>query len=81
MPLYEYRCEKCSHLFEELVSTHHNQILPCPSCGSENTTKQMSAVGGIAMGKSSSAPSCTTGGGCADAGSCCSAGGGCPHGM
>ncbi|MFC1555266.1 FmdB family zinc ribbon protein [candidate division KSB1 bacterium] len=34
MPLYEYRCSYCDHLFERL--NHHDSDLPlCPVCNSE----------------------------------------------
>ncbi len=79
MPLFEYRCGKCNHLFEELITGDRDQKVACPSCGSEETQKRMSAIGGIAMGRSSSSPSCGIGGGCSSAGSCSS--GMCPHAM
>ena len=34
MPIYEYQCPKCQHVFEEMVSlsqTHGEE--PCPLCG------------------------------------------------
>jgi putative FmdB family regulatory protein len=34
MPSYEYRCEKCGHIFEEFTrSVDHENIKPCPKCG------------------------------------------------
>ena len=32
MPLYEYRCEKCTHVFERLVF-HEDDPVGCPRCG------------------------------------------------
>ena len=33
MPMYEYRCNKCGEIFEELVSSDDEKV-PCPKCGS-----------------------------------------------
>ncbi|MDR0828425.1 MAG: zinc ribbon domain-containing protein [Desulfovibrio sp.] len=34
MPIYEYKCQKCSNEYEELV--FGNQVPPCPHCGDEH---------------------------------------------
>ncbi|MDR2727908.1 MAG: zinc ribbon domain-containing protein [Chitinispirillales bacterium] len=78
MPIYEYKCEKCSNFFEELVTGDRDKKIPCPVCGFSETQKLMSAIGGISMKSGSSVPSCASGGGCGGAMSSC-AGGGCPH--
>jgi len=72
MPIYEYRCGKCGHEFEELV---FGQDLPaCPKCTALNTEKLISACrhksGGGSDAGSYSAPS--SGGSCAgcSGGSC-----------
>ncbi|MBZ0258485.1 zinc ribbon domain-containing protein [bacterium] len=44
MPIFEYRCEKCNHQFEELVFSRHD-VPPCPSCGHEKVEKQLSTFG------------------------------------
>lgn len=41
MPLYEYRCEKCGHTFEELVF-HEDAEMECPRCHGK-VTKLMSS--------------------------------------
>lgn len=33
MPIYEYECEKCHHLFEELQPFTDKIIKECPQCG------------------------------------------------
>ena len=33
MPLYEYRCEACSHQFEKIPRYSDDPISVCPSCG------------------------------------------------
>ena len=35
MPLYEYKCSKCEHLFDKRLSINENKLPesePCPSC-------------------------------------------------
>jgi putative FmdB family regulatory protein len=48
MPIYEYKCEKCENVYEELVTGDRDRKIPCPSCGSLETGKVMSRLGGIA---------------------------------
>ncbi len=50
MPLYEYKCEECGAVFEELMSVGASDSPPCPECKSSSTTKQISAFGGLAGG-------------------------------
>jgi len=40
MPIFEYKCKKCGHKFEELVSG--KEKISCPKCGSENLEKLIS---------------------------------------
>jgi putative FmdB family regulatory protein len=42
MPIYEFECEGCGEVFEELVAV--GAAAPCPECGSERTRRLMSAV-------------------------------------
>jgi putative FmdB family regulatory protein len=77
MPIFEYRCTKCGNVYEELVFGDRDKKVPCPSCGSDNSEKIPSVIGGIAMG-GPSAPAC--GPACASASACAASGGGCcPH--
>lgn len=41
MPLYEYRCEPCGHLFETLVRSS-SDVPHCPQCGGTELAKQFS---------------------------------------
>jgi putative FmdB family regulatory protein len=43
VPIYEFECEECGAGFEELVAASA-ATAPCPQCGSERTTRLMSAV-------------------------------------
>lgn len=50
MPIYEYRCETCSHPFEALV--FGSEQPSCPACGSQRLARRLStfAVGHRAPG-------------------------------
>jgi putative FmdB family regulatory protein len=78
MPIYEYRCEECGKVFEEIVSSNQIKPLPCPACTSQKTEKLMSRIGGIGMGKGSGDFACSSGAPCPGATSC-GAGGCCPN--
>jgi putative FmdB family regulatory protein len=44
MPIYEFQCRKCSHLFEELCFTYDKiEAILCPSCGADEPRKLMSS--------------------------------------
>ena len=33
MPLYEYQCKKCKHLFEQIQKFSDKPVKKCPKCG------------------------------------------------
>jgi putative FmdB family regulatory protein len=33
MPIFEYACSNCGHVFEKLVLTRNQQPPECPQCG------------------------------------------------
>ena len=73
MPVYEYRCPDCTHLFEKLVSfSEASRGVNCPTCGTQ-ASKLLStfAAIGVAGGSAASAQAAPMAGG----GGCC--GGGC----
>ncbi len=41
MPIYEYRCTRCEHEFEELVFDR-DATPACPECGAKKVKKKMS---------------------------------------
>lgn len=41
MPIYEYKCEKCSHEFECLCRTHDDAVV-CAYCGSLSVKRLIS---------------------------------------
>ena len=46
MPLYDYGCKDCSHVFEAFHKIADPGPSECPECGSENVRKLLSAVSG-----------------------------------
>jgi putative FmdB family regulatory protein len=53
MPIFEYECKKCGRLFEELVMGSPVEVA-CPSCGSTDLDKLISAIAKKCQGCSSS---------------------------
>jgi putative FmdB family regulatory protein len=33
MPIYEFRCEACERLFEQILPINHRRTHRCPGCG------------------------------------------------
>lgn len=61
MPVFDYKCENCGEIFEELVvsSTTPDSEVKCPFCGEHKSKKMISAP---SIGRSSgSDASCPTG--------------------
>ena len=57
MPLYEYRCEACSHEFEILQRLGESADgLSCPSCGIERLEKMFSTFAAAATEGSMAQP-------------------------
>lgn len=42
MPIWEFKCQRCQHVFETLVRSHDHQQPTCPACGSEVLQKLVS---------------------------------------
>ncbi len=43
MPIFEYRCQACDHLFEKLVRPHAPEPIVCPSCQGDRFERLISA--------------------------------------
>ncbi len=63
MPIFGYDCNACGHQFETLVRSS-DRAPACPSCESEDLTRQLSLIAAPAKG-GSDAPMCEDNGGCA----------------
>jgi len=70
MPIYEYQCEKCGHVFEHLARTLAAPPPVCPKCGARKPKKQLSVFS--AGSSENQAPAC--------AAESCPAAGSCPSG-
>lgn len=46
MPLYDYKCKKCEHVFESLHKIADPGPSECPECGHNQVSKLISAVHG-----------------------------------
>lgn len=42
MPIYEYKCENCEHVFEVFLRINDPQIKNCPECKSKKIKKLVS---------------------------------------
>lgn len=53
MPIFEYRCLKCGHCFEQLTFANDKPSdLACPSCGDAKVEKLMSCANALGGAKS-----------------------------
>ena len=67
MPIYEYRCRECAATYEVLhLGRETAADVVCPSCGSHQATRLISAPAGVAIKQESecSPSDCRAGGGC-----------------
>ncbi|MFH1213861.1 MAG: zinc ribbon domain-containing protein [Candidatus Neomarinimicrobiota bacterium] len=66
MPLFEYECQNCGEVFEELVFSSRvtDDEIKCPHCGLNRAKKLISApaLGNSSGGTSTGGHSCGTGG-------------------
>ncbi len=52
MPTYDYKCEKCSHVFEVFQSITDTPLKKCPACG-KNALKRLIGSGAAVIFKGS----------------------------
>ncbi len=50
MPIYEYRCNKCENVFEEIQKITAEPQATCPKCGSSDTHRLVSHTSFILKG-------------------------------
>ena len=59
MPIYEYKCHVCGKVSEFLISgSNDNSTLACPSCGSQNLERLISAPALVRNAKNSGTTCC-----------------------
>ena len=61
MPLYDYRCDECHTVFEQRrAMADVDKVTVCPACDSLLTTRLLSTVAVIGIGRLSEPPQTTT---------------------
>jgi len=60
MPIYEYRCPHCGHVFERLTfkTSWTAKGLECPACGGTGATRVVSSVSTLRNSASGDGSSC-----------------------
>ena len=43
MPIYEYQCKECGHVFDALQKMSDDPLTDCPDCGQASLRKMLSA--------------------------------------
>lgn len=44
MPVYEYKCENCNHIFEKLVFASDSEGIECPKCDGIRVKRLISSI-------------------------------------
>jgi putative FmdB family regulatory protein len=47
MPTYEYKCDKCDHLFEVYQSMKDDKLTKCPECGKKSLRRLIGTGSGL----------------------------------
>jgi len=63
MPLFEYACPNCGHVFEKLVLARNAKPPECPKCGSDQVERIFSAFATASGSRKSSGAVCAPSGG------------------
>jgi putative FmdB family regulatory protein len=79
MPMYDFFCQDCTTLFEELLVKDEGAAV-CPQCGSAATTRMLSAPSPLKTGAFPFKPGPVHPMAARMAGGCGGGGGGCPSG-
>lgn len=76
MPIYEYRCKTCGHVFEKMMRWSDADSNPvCPNCQGQNTQKKMTSFASFGGGASFGSGTSYGSGGSGSSSSCGSSGG------
>jgi len=63
MPLFEYACSNCGHVFEKLVLTRNMESPECPKCGRKRVEQIFSAFATASGSRKSAGTACAPSGG------------------
>ncbi|RLC69581.1 MAG: zinc ribbon domain-containing protein [Chloroflexi bacterium] len=58
MPIYEYKCQECGKVSEIFLRSLQDKDIGCPSCGSKNLERVVSASYLIRMGAAAPGTTC-----------------------
>lgn len=58
MPIFEYRCSGCNHIFEHLRLSRSDNHVECPHCGGSKAQQMVSVFAAQTGGKASSLGDC-----------------------
>lgn len=47
MPTYEYKCDKCGHLFEQMQGITSKSLRKCPKCGKSSLRRLIGTGAGL----------------------------------
>ena len=61
MPIYEFKCQKCGHLFDYFARKVNEKASKCPECGAAEVEKQFSTFNAADSRDSAEDTSCATG--------------------
>lgn len=61
MPIFQYKCNKCSSVFEHLTASRDDKDVSCVSCGSKKNTRQYSSNFGIHLKNGECGDGCNRG--------------------
>jgi putative FmdB family regulatory protein len=79
MPIYEYSCAACGHVFEKLIRNPAEIPNTCPACGKEPLKKLFSSFAAQVAGtRCKQMESCPSSAAHRHSGGCCGTGA-CPH--
>jgi putative FmdB family regulatory protein len=63
MPIFEYACSNCGHVFEKLVLTRNPEPPECPQCGWKRAEQKFSTFATASPTSKSAAGVCAPSGG------------------
>ncbi|HPG37887.1 MAG TPA: zinc ribbon domain-containing protein [bacterium] len=69
MPIYEYKCAHCNHIFEEFQKSGETGAnLKCPACGATAPEKMFSSFAASGLGHTASGSGSSSGHSCGSGG-------------
>jgi putative FmdB family regulatory protein len=63
MPIFEYACPNCGHIFEKLVLTRTQELPECPQCGWKRVEQKFSTFATVGLMSKFAAGVCAPSGG------------------